>query len=131
MVSGGKQAATSSQKVGGPQEAKAVQGAVEGLCWPVPKDRLPQWKVALGSQPRSRQTHPAPCYPGGGSLSRKAVETPMQTTPKTMDASQAVEVDDSWAPESKDWLQPEGRPWGPVHTGPQSGGILERKGAKG
>ena len=34
----GKQAATSSQEVGGTQEAKAIQGAIEGLHQLVPKD---------------------------------------------------------------------------------------------
>ena len=29
------------------------------------------------------------------------------TTPKTMFWSQPIEVDDSWPPESTDWLQPE------------------------
>ena len=42
MVAGGDQAATSTQEVGGAQEAEAIQGAVEGPCQPVPKDRLPQ-----------------------------------------------------------------------------------------
>ena len=73
MVAGGGEAVTSGQEVGGTQEAEAVQGATDNLHWPVPKDRFPQQKAALGMQPRYGQTHPAPCDPGGRSLSRKPV----------------------------------------------------------
>ena len=81
MVAGGNQAVTSGQEVGGAQEAKAIQGAIEGLCQPVPKDRLPQQKATLGMQPRDGQTHLAPCEPGGRSLLRKAVQTQMWRQP--------------------------------------------------
>ena len=77
MIAGGNQAVTSGQELGGAQEAEAIQGAVEGLCQLVPKDRLPQQKATLEMQPRDEQTHPAPCNPGGRSLLRKAVQTPM------------------------------------------------------
>ena len=60
MVARGNQAVASGQEVGGVQETKAIQGAIEGLHWLVPKDRLPQQKATLGMQPRDWQTHPVP-----------------------------------------------------------------------
>ena len=71
MIAKGDQAVTGGQEVGGAQEPEAIQGAIEGLCQPVPKDRLHQWKATLGMQPSDGWTHPALCNSGGGSLLRK------------------------------------------------------------
>ena len=60
MIAEDKQAAAGSQEEGGAQEAKAIQGAIEGLHQLVPKDRLPHPKAILGMQSRGGQTSPSP-----------------------------------------------------------------------
>ena len=87
MVARGSQAVAGGQEVEGTQKDEAIQGAAEGICWP---------KATLGMLPRDGQTHSAQCDPEGQSLLRTAVQTlNTETTPKTADWSQPIEVDDS------------------------------------
>ena len=108
MVARGNWAVTSSQEVEGTPEVKAIQGAAEGLNWLVPKHGLPSGRPHWGVLPRDGWTHPAQCNPEGRSLFKEpGLNSDAETTPKTADWSQPIEMDDSWAPEAADWLQPE------------------------
>ena len=62
-------------------EVKAIQGAVQGICWLVLKHRFPQQRAALGMLPRGGCPQPAPCDPEGGSLLRNPVQTLTQRQP--------------------------------------------------
>ena len=103
MAAGGDQAVASGQEVEG---APGVEG-IGRVAGGYPLASGPPWECCQEAGTFS-QPH-ATCNPEGRSLLRTPVQTLTEITPKTMDWSHPIEVDDSLpqsvAPETADWSQ--------------------------